>query len=99
MNRDDRSIVNVSMGRINRPSIMVYGGTIRGGRTSSGQVVDIVNAFQSYGEYLAGSIDEGERSERASLHRRAGAERGRGGARAPAPAPPFDARRVPGVHH
>jgi len=53
----------MAMGRINRPSIMVYGGTIRGGRTSSGQVVDIVNAFQSYGEYLAGSIDEGERSE------------------------------------
>ena len=53
----------MAMGRINRPSIMVYGGTIRGGRMSSGQVVDIVNAFQSYDEYLAGSIDEGERSE------------------------------------
>ena len=53
----------MAMGRINRPSIMVYGGTIRGGRMSSGQVVDIVNAFQSYGQYLAGSIDEGERAE------------------------------------
>ena len=53
----------MAMGRINRPSIMVYGGTIRGGRMSSGQVVDIVNAFQSYGQYLAGSIDENERVE------------------------------------
>ena len=53
----------MAMGRINRPSIMVYGGTIRGGRTSNGQVVDIVNAFQSYGQFLAGSIDEGERAE------------------------------------
>ena len=53
----------MGMGRINRPSIMVYGGTIRGGRMSNGQVVDIVNAFQSYGQFLAGSIDEGERSE------------------------------------
>ena len=53
----------MAMGRINRPSIMVYGGTIRGGRMSNGQVVDIVNAFQSYGQYLAGSIDEGERAE------------------------------------
>ena len=53
----------MAMGRINRPSIMVYGGTIRGGRMSNGQVVDIVNAFQSYGQYLAGSIDEAEREE------------------------------------
>ena len=53
----------MAMGRINRPSIMVYGGTIRGGRMSNGQVVDIVNAFQSYGQFLAGSIDEDERVE------------------------------------
>ena len=53
----------MAMGRINRPSIMVYGGTIRGGRMSNGEVVDIVNAFQSYGQFLAGTIDEGERSE------------------------------------
>ena len=51
----------MAMGRINRPSVMVYGGTIRGGRMSNGQVVDIVNAFQSYGQYLAGSIDENKR--------------------------------------
>ncbi|WP_038097912.1 dihydroxy-acid dehydratase [Thioalkalivibrio sp. HK1] len=53
----------MAMGRVNRPSIMVYGGTIRAGRTAKGQVVDIVNAFQSYGQYLAGSIDEEERAE------------------------------------
>ena len=50
--------VMMAMGRVNRPALMVYGGTIRGGRMSNGQVVDIVNAFQSYGQYLAGSIDE-----------------------------------------
>ena len=53
----------MAMGRIDRPSIMVYGGTIRGGRMSNGQVVDIVNAFQSYGQFLAGAIDEDERVE------------------------------------
>ncbi len=53
----------MAMGRVDRPSIMVYGGTIRAGRTADGQVVDIVNAFQSYGQYLAGSIDEDERAE------------------------------------
>lgn len=53
----------MAMGRVDRPSIMVYGGTIRAGRTATGQVVDIVNAFQSYGQYLAGSIDEEERAE------------------------------------
>ena len=53
----------MAMGRTNRPALMVYGGTIRAGRTSNGQVVDIVNAFQSYGQFLAGSIDEAERVE------------------------------------
>ena len=53
----------MAMGRIDRPSIMVYGGTIRGGRTANGQTVDIVNAFQSYGQFLAGTIDDDERVE------------------------------------
>ena len=51
----------MAMGRLNRPSIMIYGGTIRAG-CMDGKKLDIVSAFQSYGEYLAGNIDESTRS-------------------------------------
>jgi dihydroxy-acid dehydratase len=51
----------IAMGRLNRPSLMVYGGTIRAGCTEQHAKLDIVSAFQSYGEYLSGSIDELER--------------------------------------
>jgi len=50
----------MAMGRLNRPSLMIYGGTIRAGHHGD-QKLDIVSAFQSYGQFLAGSIDEGER--------------------------------------
>jgi dihydroxy-acid dehydratase len=50
----------MAMGRLNRPSLMVYGGTIRAGH-ENGKVLDIVSAFQSYGEYVAGKIDDSER--------------------------------------
>ena len=50
----------IGMGRLNRPSIMVYGGTIKPGFID-GQKVDIASAFQSYGEFIAGSIDEKKR--------------------------------------
>ena len=50
----------IAMGRINRPSLMVYGGTIRAGRLGD-KKLDIVSAFQSYGEYIAGTIDEQQR--------------------------------------
>ncbi len=52
----------IAMGRLNRPSIMVYGGTIRAGK-HNGQKVDVVNAFQSYGACLSGQIDENTRKE------------------------------------
>jgi dihydroxy-acid dehydratase len=52
----------MAMGRLNRPSLMVYGGTIRAGH-SNGHKVDIVSAFQSYGEFLAGNIDEQQRRQ------------------------------------
>ena len=55
--------VMMAIGRMNRPALMVYGGTIRAGRLSGGRPVDIVSAFQSYGQYLAGSIDEAQRFE------------------------------------
>ena len=52
----------MAMARVNRPGLMVYGGTIRAGEVD-GQKVDIVSAFQSYGEYISGSIDEQRRQD------------------------------------
>ena len=52
----------IAMGRLNRPSLMVYGGTIQAGH-SEGQKLDVISAFQSYGEYLSGKIDENRRRE------------------------------------
>ncbi len=61
----------MAMGRLNRPAIMVYGGTIRAGCSNqlegtSGVApdkLDIVSAFQSYGQSLAGTITEEQRKE------------------------------------
>jgi len=54
----------MAMARLNRPAIMIYGGTIRGGTLpSTGETLDIVSAFQSYGEYLYDRITEEERKE------------------------------------
>jgi dihydroxy-acid dehydratase len=52
----------IAMGRLNRPSLMVYGGTIRAGH-SHGQVLDVISAFQSYGEYLAQRITDEQRKD------------------------------------
>src|SRR6185437_7858626 len=52
----------IAMGRLNRPSIMVYGGTIRAGH-SHGKTLDIVSAFQSYGEFISGNITEDVRKD------------------------------------
>ncbi|MBN4080236.1 dihydroxy-acid dehydratase [Beggiatoa alba] len=54
--------VMIAMGRINRPSLMVYGGTIRAGHYQE-KSLDIISAFQSYGEYIAGRISDDERQE------------------------------------
>jgi len=51
----------MAMGRLNRPSLMVYGGTIRAGKWN-GQTLDIVSAFQCYGQYISGQIDEETRA-------------------------------------
>ena len=56
----------IAMARINRPGIMVYGGTIKAGhRLDHGkdQVLDIISAFQSYGEFISGRIDEETRCD------------------------------------
>jgi len=54
----------MAMGRLNRPGIMIYGGTIRAGRMpSTNEPLDIVSAFQSYGEYVYDKIPEEERKQ------------------------------------
>ncbi|MFG0255176.1 MAG: dihydroxy-acid dehydratase, partial [Rhodopirellula sp. JB053] len=52
----------IAMGRLNRPSIMVYGGTIKPGHYKD-QKLDIVSAFQCYGQFISGQISEEERTE------------------------------------
>jgi len=47
----------IAMGRLNRPSIMVYGGTIAPGHYN-GQDLNIVSAFEALGQKIAGSISE-----------------------------------------
>lgn len=53
----------IAMGRLNRPALMVYGGTIKPGHLDDGTTLDIVSAFQCYGEYVAGRIDDSRRSD------------------------------------
>jgi len=50
----------MAMARFNRPSLMIYGGTIRAGCLGD-KKLDIVSAFQVYGEYIAGKISDEER--------------------------------------
>jgi dihydroxy-acid dehydratase len=50
----------IAMGRLNRPSLMVYGGTIRAGHLD-GQKLDVISAFQSYGQFITHSITEPQR--------------------------------------
>ena len=52
----------IAMGRLNRPSIMIYGGTIRAGHLN-GKSLDIVSAFECYGQFIAGKVSEKELSE------------------------------------
>ncbi|KAL4961949.1 dihydroxy-acid dehydratase ILV3 [Aspergillus stella-maris] len=55
--------VLMAMGRVNRPSLMVYGGTIKPGCASmqNNADIDIVSAFQAYGQFISGQIDEPQR--------------------------------------
>src|ERR1700728_4832366 len=52
----------IAMGRLNRPSLMIYGGTIRAGH-QGGQKLDIISAFQSYGQFITHTISEEQRQE------------------------------------
>jgi len=51
--------VLMAMARFNRPSIMIYGGTIKPGELN-GRKLDIVSAFEAYGQFLAHDISEEE---------------------------------------
>ncbi|MGB8317570.1 MAG: dihydroxy-acid dehydratase [Ignavibacteriaceae bacterium] len=47
----------MAMSRLNRPSIMVYGGTIKAGHLN-GQKLDVVSAFEAYGKFLSHEYNE-----------------------------------------
>jgi dihydroxy-acid dehydratase len=47
----------IAMIRLNRPSVLVYGGTIASG-CHAGKKLDVVSAFEAWGEKVAGTIDE-----------------------------------------
>jgi dihydroxy-acid dehydratase len=49
----------IAMGRLNRPSIMVYGGTIAPGHYK-GQDLNIVSAFEALGQKIAGELSEAD---------------------------------------
>lgn len=49
----------MAMIRLNRPSILVYGGTIASG-CHEDKKLDVVSAFEAWGEKVAGTIEEGE---------------------------------------
>ncbi len=49
----------MAMLRLNRPSLLLYGGTIAAGCLND-QKLDIVSAFEAWGQKVAGSIDEKE---------------------------------------
>ncbi|CCE86329.1 Piso0_004812 [Millerozyma farinosa CBS 7064] len=58
----------MAMGRHNRPSIMVYGGTTMPGSPTCANAnipdkIDIISAFQSYGQFLSKTISEDERKD------------------------------------
>ena len=54
--------VMIAMSRVNRPALMIYGGTIKPGHLKD-KTLDVVSAFQSYGEFLAHKISDEEREE------------------------------------
>ncbi|KAK5071685.1 dihydroxy-acid dehydratase ilv3 [Lithohypha guttulata] len=61
----DKNMPGVMMGiaRVNRPSLMVYGGSTEAGcaATQNNADIDIVSAFQAYGQFISGDINEDQR--------------------------------------
>ncbi|KNA24741.1 hypothetical protein SOVF_013130 isoform A [Spinacia oleracea] len=52
----------MAMGRLNRPSIMIYGGTIKPAHFQ-GRTFDIAKALECYGEYVSGAITDEQRMD------------------------------------
>ncbi len=50
----------MAIARVDRPALVIYGGTIRSGRWRDGKI-DIISAFQSYGEAISGALTDDER--------------------------------------
>ena len=61
----------MAMVQLNRPSILVYGGSMPPSKPDN---LDIVSAFESYGQYLSGDIDEEKRQQivQTSCHKNCG---------------------------
>jgi dihydroxy-acid dehydratase len=57
--RQEHAGLHHGHGAAEPPGIMVYGGTIRAGHGKSGAPLDIVSAFQSYGQFIAGQYRRG----------------------------------------
>lgn len=57
--------VIMAMGRVNRPALMVYGGSIAAGcgQMPQNNKLDIISAFQAYGQFITGEITEEERMD------------------------------------
>ncbi len=53
----------IAMGRLNRPALMIYGGTIKPGHDKHNNTLDIVSAFQSYGQCITGTLSEEDRQD------------------------------------
>lgn len=52
----------IAMGRLNRPAIMIYGGTIAPGHYK-GEDLNIISAFEALGKKIAGQLDENDFKE------------------------------------
>ncbi|KAM5533447.1 hypothetical protein V8D89_012885 [Ganoderma adspersum] len=63
--------VLMALGRLNRPGIMLYGGTIRPGSCEGAPQLDIISAFQAYGKYLQDGKTEAAERERYDIVRHA----------------------------
>jgi dihydroxy-acid dehydratase len=57
----------MAMGRLDRPSVVIYGGTMKKGKgtlgSCAGREIDIGNALECNGELISGKINEEERRD------------------------------------
>jgi dihydroxy-acid dehydratase len=53
----------MALGRLNRPGLMVYGGTIRAGHSAKGEKIDVVSALTCYGALATGKMTAEERQD------------------------------------